>query len=288
MRVVTILILMIFSFQGISQEHEEKSNDRVVTINLLDGSIITGSLSKENEETITVNSSYGTTTIERKNIKSLTYTNRGSSDEGRKDDSYGSTHYLLTQSGYTLRKGQSYYENTYLFFNSYTRGYTDNFSLSFGGEAFSLLAGNIPTVFVTPKYSIPFSGGAFSVSTTIFTVPSEDFTSGGFLQGSLTLGDREDNFTIGSGIGYGFSGGFDDGFIPIIISGMTQVSPKISLVSENWFITSFGDFFGILSAGVRIHSRTKNNFLTVGLVRTTEDQGGVFAVPFISGLIAIK
>jgi len=157
-----------------------------------------------------------------------------------------------------------------------------------GGEAVSLLVGAFPVLFVTPKFSVPFKGGAFSVSTSLFTVPSNDFSTGGLLQGSLTLGNRRDNFTIGTGIVYGFSSGFDDQFLPVILSGMKQVSEKISLVSENWFVTSFGDTFGILSFGVRIHSRTKNNYLSIALTRTTEDQGNLIAIPFISGVVAIK
>lgn len=287
MRIFTVLFLMLFSYCATSQEKEE-TDDRKVTIKLEDGSILNGTILTEDENTITLESSYGKTSVDRKDIESLTYSNRGSEKNNKKDASYSSTHYLLTQSGYGLRKGQSYYENTYVAWNSFTMGLSDKFSISVGGEAISLLTGNFPILFVTPKLSFPFKSGAFGLSTTIFTIPVDGLTTIGFLQGSLTLGSREDNFTIGSGVGYRFTGDIQDEFFPLIISGMKQLSDRISLVSENWFITDIDEIVGIVSFGVRIHSRNRNNFLSVGLWRTTLDQEDLLAIPFISGLVSIK
>jgi len=185
-------------------------------------------------------------------------------------------------------RGKFHYKSGVFVSTTMGVGLSDNFSLSLGGEAVSLLVGEFPILFVTPKFSFPFNGGAFSVSTTLFTVPTNDFSTGGFLQGSLTLGNRRDNFTVGTGIGYGFSGGFNDGAVPVIVSGMKQVSEKISIVSENWFLTTFGDAFGIFSFGLRIHSQTKNNYLSVALLRTTFDQGDLIVWPFLSGVVVLK
>lgn len=287
MRILSLLILMIFSFQALSQG-EERSDDRTVTIKLQDGTILSGTILAEDDETIKLQSSYGITSIKRIDVASLTYSNRESNINDEKDNTYSSTHYLLTQSGYGLRKGQAYYENTYVLWNSYSHGFTDNFSLSLGGEVISLLVSNFPILFVTPKLSFPFKSGAFSLSTTIVTVPIDDLTTFGFLQGSLTLGDRQNNFTIGSGFGYSFSGDVQSEIFPIIISGMKQLSTRISIVSENWFVTDTQDFNGILSLGIRIHNRNNNNYLSVGLWRTTADQGPLLALPFISGLVSIK
>lgn len=287
MRILTLLLLMLFTYSAIGQEREE-TDDRKVTIKLEDGSILTGTILTEDENIIKLESSYGETSIDRRDIESITYSNRGSEKKNKNDASYSSTHYLLTQSGYGLRKGQSYYENTYVFWNSYTVGFSDKFSVSLGGEALSPLTGNFPILFVTPKLSFPFKSGAFGLSTTIFTIPFDGLTTAGFLQGSLTLGDRQNNFTIGSGIGYRFSGDIQDEFFPVILSGMKQISDRISLVSENWFITDIDGIVGILSFGVRIHSRTRNNYLSAGLWRTTLDQDFLLAIPFISGLVSIN
>jgi len=286
-RLITFLALIIFSISLIAQEID--SNPSVVVITK-DGTELKGLLTLDTDKSIILKTSYGEITVERENIKSLTYINKESIETTIKDDSYASTHHYLTQSGYALRKGQSYYENTYLFWNSYTHGFTDNFSLSLGGEAISLLVSEFPVLFVTPKLSFPFKGGggAFSVSTTIFTAPYNDFTTFGFLQGALTFGSRKDNLTIGTGVGYGFSDGFTDGFVPVIISGMKQASKRISLVSENWFFSTNGDTFGVLSLGLRIHSLKNNNYLSIALLRTTEDQGSLLAIPFFSGVVAIN
>ena len=109
----------------------------------------------------------------------------------------------------------------------------------------------------------------------------------GLFQSAVTLGDLDKNFTFGVGYGLSF-GNDDDGIVPINFSGVTRVSDNISLVSENYLIVGNFGATGILSFGIRFHSRTNNNFLTLSLLRPTEDTGLFLFVPFFSGTIAIN
>lgn len=293
-----LLFLLCLSTQIYGQ-----SEGKYVTITTNEGDKISGELIREDSESITVATKIGETKITRTNIAYISYI-KEDGEEGKyeelpvdgKDNSYSSSHYLFTQSGYGLRKGQSYYENIYVFFNSYTVGVTDNIQVSFGGEIASILFfGRFPTLFISPKFSIPFEFGAVSVGTTLFRIPIDNFNGNngiyaGALQGALTLGSRENNVTFGTGFGYG-SGGtgiiFEDSFVPITISGMTQLSEKISLVSENWFFPG-ANAGGILTLGLRFHTRNNNNYFTAALIRPTGDTGGLVAIPFISGTIPLR
>ncbi|MBT8229856.1 MAG: hypothetical protein KJO50_06305 [Bacteroidia bacterium] len=268
-----------------------------VKIELKDGSVIYGSIVNQTGNNLEVQSdSFGKIEVEISDIKKIDVLKKEQSEKDQKGNSidyHNSTHYFVAPSAYSLKKGQSYYENIGIFWNSYTTGITDNFSLSLGGEIISLLfAANFPIVYVSPKYSIPFENesGAFAVTATAFTTPEDDFNTYGFITGSLTFGNRNTNLTIGSGIGFSSIDGFENEVVPFNFSTMIRIGPKMSFLSENWIIMDegFNDSFGILSAGLRLHFKNSGSALNVGLWRVTEDMGSVIGIPFVSGTVAIK
>ena len=66
------------------------------------------------------------------------------------------TRYLIGPSAFTLKKGEGYYQNTYIFLNSVNVGLSDNFSFGGGIEfisTFSSLGGGNfdPIFYLTPK-----------------------------------------------------------------------------------------------------------------------------------------
>jgi hypothetical protein len=127
------------------------------------------------------------------------------------------------------------------------------------------------------------------VGGTIFTSPTNDFTTIGVLQGAFTLGDRNNNITLGTGFGFTFSDGFDDTVLPFYLSFMKRVGPKLSIVSDNFIISydGFTDNFGLLSLAARIHFKRPGTALNVGLWRPTEDLDSVIALPFVSATMAL-
>jgi len=283
---ILFLLLILFSISSIAQGQDAKEDEKIV-ITTKSGDIIKGTLKSQDAAQMIIQTSFGEAIVQKSDISNLkindgTYATRSTEHSG--------SHYLINQSAFGLKKGQSYYENVYLFLNSYTTGITDNFSFTIGADVSPLLfGGQRPGIYLTPKVHFPYDGGAFSVGSTLlsYEIDGESLTLG-ILQGNLSFGDLDRNLTIGTGFGYTFEDGFEDSVVPIFLSGITRVSDKISLVSENWI--AVGDFqtVGILSFGIRIHSQTKSNFLTISLFRPTVDTGPLLAVPFFSGTVAIK
>lgn len=172
-----------------------------------------------------------------------------------------STRYLFSPSAFNLKKGEGYYQNTYLFLNSFNVGVTDNISVGGGIEFLStfasLAAGDFkPIFFLTPKASFRvtdnFHAGAgvlyFSIPDFFSDEETEKRTGVGVAYGIGTLGNPDHNLT--GGAGWGFVRG-DFAREPFLtISGMTRISRKTALVTENWLVPDDG-YYGIYSYGFR-------------------------------------
>lgn len=153
--------------------------------------------------------------------------------EGEMSTSPNATRYFFAPSAIPIEKGEGYYHNAYLLSNSANFGITKNFSLG-GGVVIPLL------FYVTPKVGFKvrknlYVGTGLIAATTI--IP-DALISGGIPFGLVTVGNMENNFT--AGVGYGFiwnQGDFQKTDYPIInLNGMTRISNRIQLVTENWFI----------------------------------------------------
>lgn len=279
-----------------SQTDDTDVGDQV-KIELKDGSVVYGTIDGQSEGILKVQSDLlGILDVKISDISRVEVLRKEHHKKDRKGiniDFHNSTHYVVAPSAYTLKKGQSYYENIGIFWNSYTTGVSDNFSISMGGEIASLLFGsNFPIIYVSPKYSIPFrnDSGAFAITTTAFTTPEDDFNTFGFITGSLTIGNRNTNFTVGSGIGFSSTDGFENEFVPVNFSTMIRLGPKMSFLSENWIIfdEDFNDSVGVLSAGLRLHFNNPGSALNVGLWRVTEELGDVIGIPYVSATVGLR
>lgn len=157
------------------------------------------------------------------------------------------TNYFFWPSAINLKKGEGYYQNNMLFLNSVYYGVTDNISLGAGIEFLSLFSGT-PILFFSPKITFPVgknfhAGGGLL----LFTIPDEG--SGGFLYGSATAGSNEHN--VSGSLGFGFAGS-EFASTPLInISGMTRVSRKLMLMSENWILPIPDETITAFSVGIR-------------------------------------
>jgi len=147
------------------------------------------------------------------------------------------TRYFFAPSAIPLKKQEGYFQNAYLLANSVNVGITNNITIG-GGVVIPLL------FYVTPKVSFKaaknFHLGAGLLFTQSFI--SDFGLSAGIGYGLATYGSYEHNFTIGAGYGYArFDKEYRTTPMPIItINGMTRISKKLSLVSENWLIPRAG------------------------------------------------
>ena len=110
------------------------------------------------------------------------------------------------------------------------------------------------------------------------------------LQSALTIGSHKSNLTVGYGfvIPYQYLG--DPALHLFQLSGVTKIGGNVSLISEN-YLTGVAGIDGFLelifTAGVRIHSKKNNNFITLSVIRHTSDID-IIGIPFFSATVVIK
>ena len=123
---------------------EGTQKDDKVIVETKDGSTIYGFFVESNASFIVVRStSLDIVTIPIGQIRRIKYVNVMSEADsnGFAIDYHNSTRYLLSPSGYSLKKGQAYYENVWIFWNSFAYGVSDNVTLSASTELVSILFG---------------------------------------------------------------------------------------------------------------------------------------------------
>jgi hypothetical protein len=166
-------------------------------------------------------------------------------------------HYIFGPSAFNLKKGEGYYQNTYLFLNSFNIGITNNVSIGGGIEFLStfvsLAAGDFqPIYFVTSKIGFKVTD-KFHMAGGIMTMHIPGFgLEGGYTAGLLngigTYGNADHNLT--GGLSWGYINGDFSARPFITLSGMTRISRRTAIVSENWLIPGSG-FYGVYSYGIR-------------------------------------
>jgi hypothetical protein len=228
---------------------EPVDSTKIYNIELKDGSIFIGNILQQDSVNLVLRtSSIPRIEIPVSKIKSIDEVD----NSNFKNDTYWfsnphATRYFYGPSAIGLKKGEGYYQNTYLLLNSFNVGITDNISIGGGLEFISTFAVRDPLFFITPKAS--------------FKVAEKFHAGGGVLYaripwgGSLgtvfatgTYGTTDNNIT--GSLGWGFvNSEFRERPI-ITLSGTTRMSERAALVTENWLIPTDG-YYGIFSYGVR-------------------------------------
>jgi hypothetical protein len=189
------------------------------------------------------------------------------------------TRYLFGPSAINLKRGEKYYQNTWLFLNSFNIGVTDHFSIGGGVEFLTtfltLAEGEFnPTFIITPKFGYEITekvhaGGGVLIA----KFPGAALS--GIAYGVGTVGSLDKNFT--GGLGWGFIDGSFASRPIITFSTMLRMSRKTAFVSENWVVPTFSGYYGVYSYGLRLFSedmavdlallnnRDIASFLVVGL-----------------------
>jgi hypothetical protein len=198
-----------------------------------------------------------------------------------------SSRYFWAPNGYGLEKGTSYYQNIWVLYNQFSVGVSDNFSVGAGMIPLFLFGAEAIPVWIVPKFSIPVVKEKFNIGTGAFlgTVLGANSGAFGLLYGSVTLGSRDKNISVG------FASGFADGEwmkVPIINpSFMLRVSPRGYLISENYIITSGGETIVLLSLGGR--SLIRNISLDYSLwIPAGIGSDSFIAIPFLGITIPLN
>jgi hypothetical protein len=242
--------------------------------------IFIGELIYEDDDKVTLRTeSVGQTTIERKNIRSIEVIDSSRIKDGVYwfDNPQG-TRYFFAPNAIGLKKGQGYYQNTWVLFNNVNYGVTNNFSIGGGIVPLFLFGTSETPVWLLPKISIPIKEGSFylGAGAMVGGIIGADTEPLGILYGSATLGDRDNN--LSASLGYGYAGS-EVADTPVVnISGMTRISRKFYLLSENYFVPG-SDSGLIISFGGRWAS--ENVAVDFGLFRPLQDAGGIIGIPWL-------
>ncbi|MDY0098331.1 MAG: hypothetical protein RBR81_03955 [Bacteroidales bacterium] len=234
---------------------------------LNDGSTVTGKLLLINDSEIVIESgSMGEVHLKRENIRSMMLV---SAIDDKKSGIWfpnpNPSKYLLGNSAIPNKKNSGYYQNTWIFFNTFSYAFTGNLSVSAGFELFSVMAsGEGPyAFFINPKASFKvannfYAGANILYANTIKTV--DEFGGLATLNGFCTYGNNNNNIT--GSVGWGWAEGEFSARPVFTVSGMTRVSKRIAFISENWLVPGLnfnddensndsGNYYGIFSYGIR-------------------------------------
>jgi hypothetical protein len=224
--------------------------DSTLRITTDDGSVFIGILVKHDTNSITINSeSLGIIKILESKIQKLELLHTDRFIEGEYwFENPNATRYLFGPTAIPLKKGEGYYQNTYIILQSINVGVSNNVSIGGGVDVILPFTGETPVIFVTPKVGFKVSekwhfGGGILIGNL------SDMGIAGIGYGVGTFGNTDHNLTGGVGWGY-----IDKKFEnrPIItLSGMTRLARRVGLVSENWFVPMSFGYYPIISYGMR-------------------------------------
>lgn len=187
--------------------------------------------------------------------------------------------YFWSPSGYGLKSGEGYYQNVWIFFNQFSIGVTDNFSIGAGLVPLFLFAGSPTPVWITPKISIPISKDKFNLGAgaLVGTVMGEDESGFGIVYGIATVGSRNQNVSFG--LGYGYAEGEFGSKPTITLSGMFRTGPRGYVLTENYFISAGQEELILLSfGGRRIIKKLGLDF--GGFIPISQD-APIFVIPWL-------
>jgi hypothetical protein len=260
---------------------QDNTGSKVFHIETKDGNGYTGVVvASDSTKVIFKADKLGELTILRNEIKSLEPVDAAKLKNGKYwFENPQATRYLFSPNGYGLKKGEGYYQNVWVLFNSFAVGITDYISVGGGVVPAFLFAGSPTPVWMTAKVSVPVVKDKFNLGAGVLagTVLGESNTGFGIFYGIATVGSKDVNASLG--LGYGFAGGSLSNAPMINLNGMCRISPRGYLITENYLFSDAYSTTAVLSFGGR--TIIKNAGLDYGLVLPVSADTGIFAIPWL-------
>lgn len=261
---------------------QETTDSVLVKIETMDGNEFVGTILEENDSLIRLNAiEFGELTLRRNFIKDIRVLERPKIVGDRLWlPQPQSARYFWAPNGYGLKRGEVYYQNVWVFYNQFSAGVTDYFSLGGGMMPLFLLGGAPTPVWIVPKFSIPVVEDRFNVGigSLVGVILGTDNPAFGILYGTGTLGSQDKNVSFG--VGYGFA---DEQWTraPLFnISAMIRTGPRGYFLTENYLLPTGDSNTLLLSAGGR--TIFKKAGLDFGLFLPLNDEIGEFiAFPWL-------
>jgi len=245
-----IVCLIFFSLSSNAQNSQDSIRSQVET---MDGNEYIGIILEQTPETIRIKTDkLGEISIPRSEVKRITQLSTIIVKDGTYWlDNPQSTRYFWAPNGYSLKKGEGYYQNVWIMFNQAVYGFTDHFSGGVGVMPLFLFGGVSTPAWITAKFSVPVVKDKINlgVGALAGTVIGEENTGFGIIYGISTFGTRDKNLNIG--LGWGYAGGEIASNPTVSIGGMIRTGAKGYLITENYFIGTPENFIVLMSVGGR-------------------------------------
>jgi hypothetical protein len=189
------------------------------------------------------------------------------------------TRLFFAPTGRTLRRGEGYYSNTLLVFNGATVGVTDRVTI--GGNVSLIPSSGSQLAYVTPKAGV-YSSEDLNVSVGALLAyngfgETDSERQFGILYSVATMGSPDASVT--GGIGWGYQGSGLARRPVVMLGGVSRVSRRTALLTENYVVSTSSETTGIFSYGIRFFNET----ISVDLAFINSTAGSVFpGIPFVS------
>ncbi|MEM6698908.1 MAG: hypothetical protein AAF599_10960, partial [Bacteroidota bacterium] len=159
--------------------------------------------------------------------------------------------YFFSPNAYNLKKGEGYYQNSLIFYNQASVGFSDRFSMGVGVVPIFFFGGAPTPVWITPKVSFPIQEEKINIAAGALVgyVIGASESLFGIVYGTSTFGSKDRNWTLGAG--YGFLNGELAESPAITLGGVYRLGKRSYFLTENYFIGFEGGGVGLLSAGGR-------------------------------------
>jgi hypothetical protein len=288
-----LVFMLIFSQTVKAQDYADstkvKKNIPMVNIKLRDGTKLKGKIIQNDGKNYLIQTeNLGTLSIPAINVVATEQVADISLPTGEWNEQLRNTDYLLSPNGFNLKEGEWRYTNTYIYYNAFGVGVTDNLSVNVGFIPIaSIFTFNGKLSFEPSQNFHVAVNGNYITSGSSFTN-----ISAGTLGAVATFGTNSKNFSLGATWGIGNGGIFTNK--PIIqLSGISRVSNKVAITMDNFLTTddrttynSNGVYYnttsskqivGILTYGIRI--LWTRSLLDVGLISAL-NSGSNYYVPF--------
>lgn len=274
-----IVFLLVFPNLLKAQAQQDSIKSRIETN---DGNEYIGIILQRTADKIKIKTDkLGEIYIPTADIKKISEINRPMAKDGTYWlDNPQATRYFWSPNGYSLKKGEGYYQNVWILGNQAIYGLTNHLSAGIGMIPLFLFAGASTPVWLTLKYSVPLVKDKVNITAgaLVGTVIGESTGAIGILYGMSTFGSKDNNLSIGAG--WAFADGQMAKIPTFNLNGMIRTGPKGYLLTENYFIGTTDTFLAILSfGGRRIIKHTGLDF--GGFIPIGEDIGTFVIIPWL-------
>lgn len=252
-RNIQLCLTVLFLLISLSIGAQVKSESKKFGIETKDGNNYVGKIiSSDSVKVVFKSDQLGEIILKQADIKKIISLDAiaGNSDHNNSAN-LKATRYFFSPNGYGLKKGEGYYQNIWVMFNSFALGLTDYFSVGGGTVPLFLFNGTPTPIWLTAKFSIPVSKDKINLAAGVLagSVLGESGTGFGIFYGIATIGSRDANISLGAG--YAFAGGTISSSPMLNFNGLIRVGPRGYLISENYLFSNGSKSTLLLSFGAR-------------------------------------